>query len=78
MIDEIQIIELSMEYKLTLAVRAECACGPYLVMRQSVLFPEVLKRAEQYGEEPAQLFHRFSNRIHAALCEKANGTPERS
>lgn len=70
MIDEINIIELSLEYKLTIAMRMDCVCGPYLLKRKDILFPEVLRRAEQYGEDPAELFSRFANRIHDNLCEK--------
>jgi len=67
----LDLMELDMEYKLTIAVRLsddECSCPQYLVNRKEVLFPEIVKKAEREGKSPADIFNDFQKKVHARFC----------
>jgi hypothetical protein len=63
-----QLLALDLEYRLTLAHRIDCDCAPYLARRREVLIPEILKEANNRGEDPVDTFHGFQTRLHARLC----------
>jgi len=62
------LMNLELEYRLTIAHRIDCACAPYLVRRRLVLMKEVLKLAREQGVDPPQFFHDFAQRLHTKLC----------
>ena len=57
--------ELNLEFNLTLAVRRDCECAPYLLARRSVLFPAIREHAERVGVDPVDDFARFARGVHA-------------
>lgn len=62
------LMNLDLEYRLTIAHRIDCACAPYFVRRREVLIPEILKQAKAENKEPVSLFHAFQLKVHEKLC----------
>lgn len=63
-----QLLELDMEYRLTVALRSAdggCDCIRYFISRRDVLIPEILKQSKVTGEDAAYIFHRFQKGVHA-------------
>jgi hypothetical protein len=62
------LLELDMEYRLTVALRMAdgCeACVGYLIDRRDVLLPEILRQADLQAKAPADIFHSFQQKVHA-------------
>jgi hypothetical protein len=79
--EEMQTYLLSVEYALTIALRNSgdlwytsgvCSCPKYLRERKEVLFPEILKKAKETGEDVCDIFHRFQQGLHARNCKKTD------
>lgn len=73
MSDVDDLMELDLEYRLTIAHRLNCECAPYFIQRREVLIPEVIKRAGETGEDVVDLFAAFARGVHAR-----HATPERT
>ena len=59
------LMELDLEYRLTIAYRIDCECAPYLVNRREVLIPEVFKQAKERGIDPIDVFAEFARGVHS-------------
>lgn len=67
--DDIQhLMNLDLEYRLTIAHRIDCACAPYFVRRRLALIPAVLKQAKTDNRDPVNLFHEYALKVHEKLC----------
>lgn len=62
------LLNLDMEFRLTIAHRINCWCSEYLAERRDVLLPQVLKMAKEKDEDPVDFFHAFSLKLHAEKC----------
>lgn len=55
---------LQLEYRLTIAHRLGCECGPYFIRRREVLIPAVMRRASERGTDPVDLFADYARKVH--------------
>lgn len=65
MTDTTDLAALDLEYRLTIAHRIGCECGPYLIRRREVLMPAVVELAEKRRTDAVDLFAGFARRVHA-------------
>ena len=61
----IDLLSLDLEYRLTIAHRIDCACAPYFIGRRDVLLPAILKKANEKGSDPVDVFDSFAQGVHA-------------
>jgi len=67
-VEQSDLMALDLEYRLTIAHRLGCECGPYFVQRREVLIPEMLKEAARRGEDPVDVFAAFARKVHLRKC----------
>ena len=58
------LLELDLEYKLTVAYRIDCDCAPYLISKRDILLPEIIKQAEEQNSDPVDIFAAFARGVH--------------
>lgn len=59
------LLQLDLEYRLTIAYRIGCECAPYFVRRREVLVPAVVAEALRRGADPVDVFAEYAQKVHA-------------